>query len=90
LSYGTVGPAPKIMSRELKGLEQPFAYIKKQVLPYSKENAYQRELAMIQTAFNSVAGFDHGSYTSKNYKDVLKNENQAGPCNGAQRSLGQA
>jgi hypothetical protein len=33
---------------------------------------------MIQAALNSVAGFDDGCDTPKNYKDLLKHKNQAG------------
>jgi hypothetical protein len=33
---------------------------------------------MIQAAFNSVAGFDDGSDTPKNYKELVKHKNQAG------------
>jgi hypothetical protein len=33
---------------------------------------------MIQAAFNSVAGFANGSDTPKNYKEVVKDKNQAG------------
>jgi hypothetical protein len=33
---------------------------------------------MIQTAFNSVSGFDYGSDTPKSYKDVLNHNNKTG------------
>jgi hypothetical protein len=33
---------------------------------------------MLNAAFNSVAGFDDGSDTPKDYKDVLKHKNQIG------------
>jgi hypothetical protein len=39
---------------------------------------YNKEFAMLQAAFNSVSGFDDGSDTPKNYKEVLKRKNQAG------------
>jgi hypothetical protein len=32
---------------------------------------------MLSAAFNSIAGFDDGSDTPKNYKDVLGHKNQA-------------
>jgi hypothetical protein len=32
---------------------------------------------MLSAAFNSISGFDDGSDTPKNYKDVLGHKNQA-------------
>jgi hypothetical protein len=66
------------MSSELRSLQSNLAYINKQVLPETKDQAYQKELAMIQTAFNSVAGFDDGSKTPTTYKGVMKHTNQSG------------
>jgi hypothetical protein len=64
LSYGTIGPASKKMSRKLRGLQRNHvAYINKQVLSESKDKAYQSIFAMIQADIHSVAGD-----TSKNYK----------------------
>jgi hypothetical protein len=81
LSYGTVGPAPKKLSKELIRLESNHvAYINKQVLPELKDKNYQGEFAMLQTASISVAGFNDGSDTPRNYKDVLKHKNQAVWC----------
>jgi hypothetical protein len=78
LRYGTIGPAPEKIAWALRGLQSNHVvYINKQVLPESKDNTYQREFSMIQAAFNSVAGFDDGSDTPKNYKDVLKHKSQA-------------
>jgi hypothetical protein len=79
LSLSTVGPAQNKMSRELRCLQRNHAsYINKKILQESKDKAYQSEFAMIQAALNSVAVFDDGSDTPKNYKDVLKHKNQAG------------
>jgi hypothetical protein len=75
LQYGTIGPAPKRMTRKLRGLQSNLhiAYINNQVLP-----DHDTEYAMLNAAFNSVAGFDDGSDTSKAYKDVLKQKNKTG------------
>jgi hypothetical protein len=55
-------PAPKKMSREHKGIQSnQVAQSNKEVLPETKEQAYQKKFAMIQAAFHSVAGFDDGS-----------------------------
>jgi hypothetical protein len=35
------------------------------------------EITMLSAAFNTIAGFDDGSDTPKNYKDVLGHKNQA-------------
>jgi hypothetical protein len=74
LSYGT-DTAPKRLARELKSLQSRkshVAYINRQIKP-DKDN----ELTMLSAAFNSIAGFDDGIDTSKNYKDLLGQKNQA-------------
>jgi hypothetical protein len=73
LQYGNIGPAPKRMTRELRGLQSNLhiAYINNQVLP-----DHDKEYAMLNAAINSVAGFDYGSDTPKTYRDVLKHSNQ--------------
>jgi Reverse transcriptase (RNA-dependent DNA polymerase) len=74
LSYGTA-PAPKRLARELKSLQSSnihVAYINRQIKP-DNEN----EFTMLSAAFNSIAGFDDGSDTPKNYKYVLGHKNQA-------------
>jgi hypothetical protein len=62
LQYGNIGPAPKRMTRELRGLQSNLhiAYINNRVLP-----DYDKEYAMINAAFNSVPGFDDGSDTPR-------------------------
>jgi hypothetical protein len=59
--------APKRITRKLRGLQSNLhtAYINK-------------EYAMLNAAFNSVAGFDDGSDTPKTHKDVLQHRNQNG------------
>jgi hypothetical protein len=47
-------------------------YIKKQVVPETKDNEYN----MLVTAVNSIAGFDGGSDNPMTYKDVLKHKDQ--------------
>jgi hypothetical protein len=65
------------MSWDLRDLQSNHvAYINKQVLPETKGQAYQKEFAMIQAAFDLVAGFDDGSDTPKTYKELLKQNNQ--------------
>jgi hypothetical protein len=63
------------MSRELRGLQSNLhiAYINNQVFP-----DHDKEHALLNASFNSVAGFDDGSDTPKAYKDVLKHKNQKG------------
>jgi hypothetical protein len=75
LQYGNIGPAPKRMTRELQGFQSNLhiAYINNQVLP-----DHEKEYAMLNAAFNSVAGFDNGSDTPKTYRDVLEHANQKG------------
>jgi hypothetical protein len=53
LSYGTIEPAPKRMTRALQGLQSNLhiAYINNQVFP-----DHDKEYAMINAAFNSIAG----------------------------------
>jgi Reverse transcriptase (RNA-dependent DNA polymerase) len=36
----------------------------------------EKEFTLLSPAFNSIAGFDDGSDTPKNYKDVLGHKNQ--------------
>jgi hypothetical protein len=48
------------------------------LLPETEYHVYKRKFAKIQAAFNSVSGFDDGSDTTKNYKEVLKHKNQTG------------
>jgi hypothetical protein len=62
LNYGTIGPASKIMTRRLRGLQSKLhiAYINNQVSP-----DHDKEYAILNAAFNSVAGFDVGSDTPK-------------------------
>jgi hypothetical protein len=77
LSYGTIGPVPKKLSRELRGLQSNnihIAYINKQV----KSDVQDKEYMMLGAAFNSVAGFDDGRGIRKNFKDVLGHKNQQG------------
>jgi hypothetical protein len=64
LQYGTLGPAPKRMTRKLRRLHSNLhiAYINNQVLP-----DHDKEYAMLNAAFNSVAGFDAGNDTPKAY-----------------------
>jgi hypothetical protein len=70
--------APKKMSREAKNLQcNHVAYIT-HLSTATKDQEYQREFAMIHAAFNSVSGFDDGSDTPKNYKEVIKHKTQAG------------
>jgi hypothetical protein len=57
LSYGTVGPAQKKLSRELRGPQSKniyIAYINKQV----KADIQDKEYLMLGAAFNSISGFD--------------------------------
>jgi hypothetical protein len=77
LSYGTFGPAPKKLSRELKGLQirnVRIAYISRQ----TKKDILDKEYLMLGAAVNSVAGFDDGSGIPKNLNDVLGHNNQKG------------
>jgi hypothetical protein len=55
LSYNTIRPAPKRMTRELQGLQSNIhiSYINNQVLP-----DHDKEHAMLNATFCSVAGFD--------------------------------
>jgi hypothetical protein len=61
------------MTRDLRGIQSSlhFAYINNQVLP-----DHDKQYAMLNAAFNSVAGLDDGSDTPKTYKDVLQHKNQ--------------
>jgi hypothetical protein len=63
------------VSRKLCGLQNslPISYINNQVSPY-----HDKEFALLNAGFNSVAGFDDGSHIPKTYKDVLKHKNQKG------------
>jgi Reverse transcriptase (RNA-dependent DNA polymerase) len=65
------------MSRELRSLQINYVAYITQALPEANDQAYKKEFAVIQAAFNSVAGFDGGSDTPKTYKKVLKHKNQA-------------
>jgi hypothetical protein len=66
------------MSRKVRNLQNNHVAYITHLLPETKDQVYKREFAMIQAAFNSVSGFDDGSDTPKNYKEVLKHKNQAG------------
>jgi hypothetical protein len=72
LSFGIIAPALKRMTRKLQGLQSilHIACIKNQVLP-----DHDKEYAILNAAFNSIAGFDDGSDTPKTYKDVLNHNN---------------
>jgi Reverse transcriptase (RNA-dependent DNA polymerase) len=48
------------------------AYINRQIQPDKDKN-----FTMLSAAFNSIEGFDDGSDTPKNYKDVLGHKNHA-------------
>jgi hypothetical protein len=77
LSYGSIGPAPKKLSGELKGLQISnihIAYINRQ----TKTDILDKEYLMLGAAFNLVAGFDDGSGIPKNFNDVLGHMNQKG------------
>jgi hypothetical protein len=65
------------MSRELRSLQSSRVAYLAYLPPETKDQAYQREFAMIQAAFNSIAGIDDGSNTPKNYKELFKHKNQA-------------
>jgi hypothetical protein len=73
LSYRTV-PAPKLMTRELKGLQSSnihFAYINRQIKPEK-----DIELTKLRAAFKSIAGLNDVIDTLENYMDVLGHKNQ--------------
>jgi hypothetical protein len=71
LRYGSVGPSPKTMSRELKGLQRNHvAYVNKVVLRESRDKAYQSKFVMIQRAFNSNAGLMVAAICQKTKKCV--------------------
>jgi hypothetical protein len=65
------------MSREIRNLQSNHVANITHLLPETTDQVYKREFAMIHTAFNSVSGFDDGSDAPKNYKEVLKHNNQA-------------
>jgi hypothetical protein len=73
----SVVPAPKILSRELRSLQNNHVAYITHLPPDTKDQANQREFAMIQAEFNSVAGFDDGSSTPTNYKELVIQKNQA-------------
>jgi hypothetical protein len=69
LSYGTA-PEPKRMTPELKGLQSSnihVAYINRNIKPEQ-----EKDFTILCPAFNTIAGFDVGSDTPKNYKDVIR------------------
>jgi hypothetical protein len=66
------------MSREVRNLQSNHVAYIKHLLSETEDQVCKREFAMIQAAFNSVSGFDDGSDTPKNDKEVLKDKNQAG------------
>jgi hypothetical protein len=74
----SVVPATKKISRELRSLQSNHVAYITQAPPETEDQAYQREFDMIQAAFNSVAGFDNGSNTPRNYKELVKHKNQEG------------
>jgi hypothetical protein len=62
------------MSQEIRSLQRSeinVAYINRQIKPVKK-----KEFSMLYASFNSVAGFEHGSETTKNNNDVLGHKNQ--------------
>jgi hypothetical protein len=65
------------MSREVRNLQSNHVAYITHKLPETEDQVYKREFDMIQAAFNAVSGFDNGSDTPKNYKEVLKHKNQA-------------
>jgi hypothetical protein len=74
LSYGTA-MAPKRLTREVRGLQSSnihVAYINMQVKPDK-----DKDFTMLSATFNAIAGFDDGSDTPKNFKDVLGHKNPA-------------
>jgi hypothetical protein len=74
VSFGTA-PAPKRLARERKGLQSSdihVAYINRKIQPDK-----DKEFTMLSAAFNSIAGFDDGSDTPTNCKDVLGHKNKA-------------
>jgi hypothetical protein len=68
---------PNKISREVRNLQSNHVAYITHPLPETKDQVYKRELAMIQAAFNSVSGFEDGSDTPRNYKEVLKHEIQS-------------
>jgi hypothetical protein len=64
--------APNKMSMEVRNLQSNHVAYITHLLPETEDQVYKRVSAMIQGAFNSVSGFDDGSNTPKNYKEVNK------------------
>jgi hypothetical protein len=62
------------MTQDLKGLHSSnihFANINRHI-----KTEKDKELTVLSAAFNYIEGFDDGSDTPKNYKDVLGHKNQ--------------
>jgi hypothetical protein len=74
----SVDPVPKKKIRESRSLQSNHVAYITHFLSETKEQACQREFAMIQAVFNSFSGFNDGSNTPKNYKELVKHKDQAG------------
>jgi hypothetical protein len=75
-TYGTVGPAPKKMSHEVRALESSnlqVAYIEQQVPPDKTDKEHAMKIALSY----SLPGYDDGINTNKIYKDDLGHKDQA-------------
>jgi hypothetical protein len=66
--------ASEKISREVRNLQSKHVAHITHLLPETKDQVYKMEFAMIQAALNSVSGFDDGSNTPKNYKEVHKHK----------------
>jgi hypothetical protein len=71
LSYGTVGPASRKMTRDLRGLQfNHAAYIDRKLLPDTKYKVF----STVNAGLN--ADFDDVREIQKTYKDVLNYKDQ--------------